>query len=409
MICLSTGDKMQITQTGFDANLLEKWRISVIDENNIVKLLSEYVSGYASVIKISNQRIHFENYLHGLMSELSRKSVEPIALCTVGEKGVRPMQQFMKRSTLDDDAVLDEYQKQLAQRISSDNGMLSVDGSDSVKKGGYSAGVGRQYCGTVGKIESCQAGVFVAYAGKNGYGIVDRELYFQEKWFGDDFEELREECGVPDDKEFQTKNEIALSQIQRVTAKNLFDIKWFGCDSAFGCDHNFLDSLPKHIPYFAAVKSNERIFASRLATNPVAIKTIADDKQISWNRVRVGNGSKGAIYADVKIVRAVSCRAVDKVASAHLDIWVYVRKYENGDIRFFISNASETTSQQQLHEAATLRWPIEQCFQECKGYLGMEHYEGRSYNGLLRHWLFVMIAHFFTTSLRLDLKKQEYR
>ena len=399
---------MQLTKTGFDAKLLEKWRVETLADNNIAQLLKEYAEQYFGAITISNQRVHFENYLQGLMSELPRKSIEPIALNIIGESGVRPMQQFMKRSTLNDNAVSDEYQKQLAKNVSSENGMLSVDGSDSVKKGENSAGVGRQYCGTIGKIESCQAGVFTAYAGANGYGLVDRELYFQEKWFTEEYKQLREKCGVSDDKKFQTKNEIALEQIKKITGKNLFEIKWIGCDSAFGSDHEFLDSLPKDIPYFAAVKCNERIFIQNSIT-PVKISTITENSEIPWKKARIGEGSKGAIYADVKILRAASCRTVNKHAQPHCDIWVYIRKYENGDIKYFISNAPETTTPQQLHEAATLRWPIEQCFQECKSYLGMEHYEGRSYNGLLRHWLFVMIAHLFTTSLRLDLKKQEFR
>jgi SRSO17 transposase len=126
----SKGDKMQLTQTGYDQNLLEKWRVTVIDENDITQLLNEYVSQYSSVMRICSQRTHFRNYLRGLMSELQRKSVEPIALCFVGAKGVRSMQQFMKRSSFDDDAVLGEYQKMLAARISTEGGMLSVDGSD---------------------------------------------------------------------------------------------------------------------------------------------------------------------------------------------------------------------------------------------------------------------------------------
>jgi SRSO17 transposase len=311
----------------------------------------------------------------------------------------------MKRSPLDDGAILSEYQNQLAVRISSENGMLSVDGSDSIKKGTHSVGVGRQYCGTIGKVESCQAGVFTAYAGNNGYGLVDRELYFQKKWFDDEYKDRRENCDVPDDKVFQTKNEIALTQIKSIVAKNLFHIKWFGCDSAFGCDHEFLDMLPENIPYFAAVKSNERIF---LEDNLVSVKSIAGNSEIPWRRAKVGEGSKGTTYADIKILRATACRTVDSQATRHCNIWLYIRKYENGDIKFFISNAPEETTEQELHEAATLRWPIEQCFQECKSYLGMEHCEGRSYTGLLRHWLFVMIAHLFTTSLRIGLKKQEF-
>jgi SRSO17 transposase len=366
--------------------------------------LNEYTAVFCKVIRISNQRAHFENYLRGLMSELPRKSVEPIALAVAGEKGVRSMQQFMTRSPLEDEAILREYQKQLAVRISSENGMLSVDGSDSVKKGTHSVGVGRQYCGTVGKVESCQAGVFTAYAGNNGYGLVDRELYFQKKWFGDEYKERRENCGVPESKVFQTKNEIALAQIKSIVAKDLFHIKWFGCDSAFGCDHDFLDSLPENAPYFAAVKSNERIF---LDDDLVLVKSIAANNEIPWRKTRVGEGSKGAIYSDIKILRVTACRTVDSQATRHCDIWLYVRKHENNDVKFFISNAPEETTEQELHEAATLRWPIEQCFQECKSYLGMEHCETRSYTGLLRHWLFVMIALLFSTSLRIGLKKPE--
>jgi SRSO17 transposase len=64
-------------------------------------------------------------------------------------------------------------------------------------------------------------------------------LYFQKKWFDDEYKDRRENCDVPDDKVFQTKNEIALTQIKSIVAKNLFHVKWFGCDSAFGCDHVF--------------------------------------------------------------------------------------------------------------------------------------------------------------------------
>lgn len=86
-----------------------------------------------------------------------------------------------------------------------------MDGSDFVKKGKNSIGVKRQYCGRLGKVESCQAGVFAAYAGENGYGIVDRELYLPKEWLDEEHAELRKKCQVPEDKTFKTKNEIALS------------------------------------------------------------------------------------------------------------------------------------------------------------------------------------------------------
>jgi SRSO17 transposase len=229
-------------------------------------------------------------------------------------------------------------------------------------------------------------------------------LYFQEKWFSDEYAKLRDECEVPDDKKFQTKNKIALTMIRNIIEKNLFDVKWIGCDSAFGSDHNFLDSLPECAMYFAGIKSDERVFLQN-SDAPVKVKSLTDDNNFRWQTVKLFEGSKGSVYTDIKIIRCLSSRTESGVAAPYQYVWIYIRKHANGDIRYFISNAPSDISEEELHEAATLRWPIEQCFEECKTFLGMGHFEGRTYNGILRHWLFVMIAHFFTTSLRLNLKK----
>jgi SRSO17 transposase len=365
------------------------------------------------------------------MSNLDRKSIEPIALSITGEKGVRPLQQFITRSTLDDGAVLNEYQRAFGSTTESKNGMLSVDGSDFVKKGKNSVGVARQYCGVLGKTENCQAGVFCAYAGKNGYGIVERELYLPKSWFDDAHADLREKCDIPDEKVFRTKNDIALDLLKRAADSGNFSVKWIGCDAAFGCDHNFIDLLPENIWYFAGTRSNELIFLTRPEMKPspkpktgrppkyelpsfapIQVKSIAEDDSIPWERIKLFEGSKGTIFAEIKYLRCVSCRTATQFGNyvyPHDDIWLYIRRYENNSIKYFISNAPCDIEVAELHEAATLRWPIEQCFEECKSYLGMGHYEGRSYQGFMRHLLFVMIAHFFVTNLRLELKKKVSR
>ena len=396
--------RMQTIRTEYVPELLAEWKNKVTEEQ-ITKQLTEYAEQFDSVIKNENQRVHFENYIKGLMSNLERKSVEPIALRITGEKGVRSLQQFMTRSPLDDEKILNRYQEIAGGILSSGNGMLSVDSSENAKKGKHSAGVGRQYCGRLGKVENCQSGVFCAYAGENGYALVDRELYFQQKWFTDEYADLRKECDVPENKKFQTKNEIALKMIKTVYEKSLFKVKWVGCDSAFGSDHEFLDSLPKDTVYFASIKSNERVFLPE-TDMPLKVESLAADENFAWQNVKLADGSKGAICSDVKIIRCRSCRTISGASTPHTDVWVYIRKYKNGDIKFYISNASENTAESELHEAATLRWPIEQCFEECKTSLGMGHFEGRSYGGIMRHWLLVMIAHLFTTSLRLGLKKR---
>ena len=233
--------RMQTIRTEYVPELLAEWKNKVTEEQ-ITKQLTEYAEQFDSVIKNENQRVHFENYIKGLMSNLERKSVEPIALRITGEKGVRSLQQFMKRSPLDDELILDTHQNNL-NTVSSRNGMVSVDSTENAKKGKNSAGVGRQYCGRLGKIENCQSGVFCAYAGENGYGLVDRELYIQEKRFTDEYAEMRAECGIPDGKEFKTKNKIALEMLTETINKNVLNVKWVGCDAAFGSDYNFLGSV----------------------------------------------------------------------------------------------------------------------------------------------------------------------
>ena len=141
---------------------------------------------------------------------------------------------------------------------------------------------------------------------------------------------------------------------------------------------------------------------------PIQVITIAEDESIPWEKVALFEGSKGTVFAEVKYLRCVSCRAATSYRNYPYpqdDIWLYIRRYENNDVKYFVSNAPAGISAGELHEASALRWSIEQCFEECKSYLGMGHFEGRSYPGFLRHLLFVMIAHFFITNLRLELKK----
>ena len=173
---------------------------------------------------------------------------------------MRGFQQFFKRSKLPDNEMLLQYQKLLADTISAPDGMLCVDGSDFIKKGTHSVGVSRQYCGRPGKTENCQAGVFIAYTSEQGYGLLNEKLYLPQNWFSEEYRDKWKHCRIPEDTEFQTKNTIASKLINQVTSEGLFQVKWIGCDAAFGCDHKFLESLPETVSYFASIRENELIF-----------------------------------------------------------------------------------------------------------------------------------------------------
>ena len=415
---------------GYDEAMLREMDLSQIEEEEIKTLFEEYVGGYGKQLLNASQRRYFETFQRGLLSDLDRKSIEPIALEYLGGREVRGFQQFFGRSLLPDTELLVRYQELLAESISAADGFVSVDDTGFVKKGSLSAGVARQYCGRMGKTENCQVGVFLSYASEKGYGLLDRRLYLPQAWFSSENNARREHSKIPDEVCFQTKNQMAADMIRNIHEKGMFTIRWIGCDAAFGCDHKFLRDLPEGICYFAATNRSELIFLSRPEMNiptsgktgrpykhprpsfpPVTVGSIASDDSIPWGRRCLAQGTRGPIYADIKCIRCVSCESTTEFGNYMApgnDIWLYIRRYENGDIKYYLSNSSEATPMETLDRLATLRWSIEQCFEECKSYLGMTHYETRTYIAWHRHMLMVMIAHLFTLRLRLAYKKTLY-
>lgn len=412
--------------TFFDPISLESW----LQEDTPPSLradLEEYLLSYASVFRLESQYNHFNTMIQGLLSSLERKSIEPIALHLQGEKSVRSLQQFLARSPLDEAGLLDCYQRQLSKQINSPGGMLSVDDSGFVKKGNHSIGVKRQYCGRLGKKENCQVGVFLAYASEKGYGLVEHELYIPEEWFQPSHEALRKKCYLPETTQFRTKNEIALSMMNRILETNLFDIQWIGCDAAYGNDHTLLDSLklPEGVWYFAATNSQERIYLEypqttypktkrgfpqkhpEYSVKPIEVCRVAENDAIPWEEITLAEGSKGPITAERKLLRCYASRSGKhrRHIGPSEEIWLYIRRFANGETKYFVSNAPSDMPLEELDRAATLRWPIEQCFEECKSNLGMDHYETKLYHGWKRHMQFVMIAHLFTLKVRETLKK----
>ncbi|MHB1128056.1 MAG: IS701 family transposase [Bacillota bacterium] len=383
-------------------------------------LLDEYLAYYQGCYNRSEQRTHGETMVKGLLSDLDRKSIEPIALRYRDEDAVRPMQFFMKRPTWDDAKMMDLYHKRLARIVNEPNGMITVDGSDFPKKGAQSVGVDRQYCGVLGKTDNCQAGVFIGYAGLNGYGLIDRRLYIPADWFREDHKTLRQQCGIPEDATFRTKPQLAVEMINHVLAKGDFQARWIGCDSAFGSNREFRLALPKSCWIFADVHANQLVWLAETnwempqykgqgrrpeklipSMQPIPVSAIAEDGAIPWQTVVLAEGAKGPIIAQVKIYRVVE----HTQGQPGDDLWLYIRQYENGRIKYALCNAPADTPLEQLHQGATLRWPIEQCFEECKSYLGMAHCEARSWNAWHRHMMFVFIAHLFLTEVRLRFKK----
>ena len=361
-------------------------------------------------------------YLSGLLSNSAAKSVEPIALAFLDADAVRPLQQFMRSYGWDHAAMEAAHQARLAETLAEPDGMLTVDSCEFPKKGRESVGVARQYCGAVGKVDNCQSGVFVGYASRKGYGLVTSRLYLPESWFTPEQAERRKETLVPGDLRFQTKPQIAQDLLVRLAETRRFPATWLGCDTVFGADWAFLDAVPPGTSYFAGIRSDTRVFRTRprvhvpryrgrgrKPTKPrvtrgraVPVSTLAQAKTCPWTPVVLAEGAKGPIRAEVACLRVYPAQGGLPRASP---VWLFLRRTEDGQLKYAFSNAPADTPLAELCRAATLRWPIEQCFQDGKSQVGMDHYEHRSWPAWHRHMLYVFLALHFLLRLRLRFKK----
>ena len=366
-------------------------------------------------------------YLSGLMSNAEAKSVEPIALEFLDKKSVRSMQMFMKNFRWDHEAMQRTHQQMLSALIASPEGMITIDPSDFAKKGKESVGVARQYCGALGKVENCQSGVFVGYCSDKGYGLLNCRLYMPESWFSKEQQDRRKANLVPDDLVFETKQQIALKLIDEVVATGCFPARWIGADAAFGADIDFLDALPKQFAYFAAIKSDTRVFTKkpRIALppykgrgrrpsfakimpgqpKPKSVSQIAQSSRLAWKPVVIAEGAKGPIIAKVAAIRVYLSR--DGLPAGDRK-WLFFRQNSDGEIKYAVCNAPKQTSVAELVKASTMRWPIEQCFQEGKGQVGMDCYEHRSWPAWHRHMTYVFLALHFMLRIRLRFKKNAF-
>lgn len=367
-------------------------------------------------------------YLQGILSSIERKTGESIALRFLGEEAVRYVQNHMTGYRWDHEGMLREYQGALSKLINTEDaglgGMWNVDSSEIRKKGTESVGVARQYCGSMGKVENCQSGVYLGYASERGYGLVSSRLYIPEQWFGEEYKERRQKCRVPEGLVFKSKVQIALELIEEAERNQDFSARWVGCDATFGSSYEFLDTIGESFYYFANVKSSQQVWLRRPEVGvpewsgrgpkptrvqilqkdvqPVAVAQIARSEWVKWDTVKLAEGAKGPIISEVAAIRVIESRE----GLPGKECWLFMRKFPNGQIKYALSNAPEDTPLQTLTEASTMRWSLEQCFQEAKGELGLDHYENRSWTGWHRHMLYVFLAQLFLLKLRFKFKKK---
>jgi SRSO17 transposase len=406
-----------------------KFDIKKEDVEDFHNELKGFHENFRDCFSRSESRDHFFKYMVGQFSELERKSIEPIALA-VEDGNIRGMQHFVSDVIWHEERLLIKYHSMISDDLGDPNGVFILDETGFVKKGDDSIGVSKQYCGGIGKVENCQVGVFAAYASPHGYALVDKRLFIPEKWFTDAFFQRRRKCDLPEDMTFMSKPQLAAQMLEDIVRKKPFPFKWVMADSIYGSSPDFIETVEKHsdLHYFVSVPSDiscwltapitrqkkykykgqvrEKTILDRTEKKPITVEALAKSiHNFFWYRRKVSEGTKGPIEYEYTKKRVV----LSKDELPDKEVWLIIRRtIGTGDrtYRYFISNAPVSTRLPTFVWLSGLRWPIEQCFEETKTELGMDHYEVRKYPGWNHHILTCMLAHFFLWHLKIRLGKK---
>jgi SRSO17 transposase len=405
-----------------------KFTIARDDVKDLTQELKGFHEVFSDCFHRSESRGHFFRYMVGQFSELERKSIEPIAL-NVEDGNVRPMQRFISDAEWADDKILNKYHSLINEDLGTPEGVLIFDESGFIKKGNDSIGVGKQYCGSIGKVENCQVGVFTAYASPYGYALLDKRLFIPEKWFSDEYKLRRTKCKLPENIEFKTKPQLAIDMLNSIVEEEILPFKYVLGDSLYGSSPQFIEAIEScvGVTYFVEVASDTRCWLKRPITRekqykykgeirsktvlektenkPIAVSTLAENiNDFFWYRRKVSEGTKGPIEYEFTRRRIIlSYKDLPQKA-----VWLIIRRTigEQPVYKYYLSNASISSRLSLFVWLSGIRWAIEQCFEETKSELGMDHYEVRKYTGWHHHMLVSMLAHFFLWHLKIRLGKK---
>ena len=376
----------------------------------------------------SESRDHFFNYMAGQFSALERKSIEPIALA-LKDGNVRAMQRFVSVAEWDDGKIISNYRSHVYNDLGSPDAAIIFDETGFLKKGQDSIGVARQYCGTVGKVDNCQVGVFSAYVSESGYALIDKRLFIPEQWFTEKYRQRRNKCNLPKDIVFRSKPQLAIEMLQGIHEEKTLPFKYVLGDSIYGGSREFVQAVEAltGVIYFVSISKGTQCWLKRPMTiakqyrwgGKVRTKTVLVDtdskpmrvdelaKNINdyfWYRRQVSEGTKGPIVYEFTRRQVI----LSQEGLPEKTVWLLIRRTigDSPEYSFFICNASGSMRLKTLVWLSGLRWAIEQCFEETKTELGMDHYEVRKFMGWHHHILTCILAHFFLWHLKIRLGKK---
>jgi SRSO17 transposase len=357
---------------------------------------------------------HLSAYCRGLLSDLPRKSVEPIALAA--GTPVRTLQEFLRDHLWEHTRAIDLLQGHVVATLDDlpDDGLGSVgilDETGTPKKGDKTPGVQRQWCGRLGKKDNCVVTVHLAVAKGRYKALLDADLFLPESWSDD-----RDRCraaGIPDDVVHRTKWRIALEQLDRAAGRGL-TLSWLTFDEEYGKAPEFLAGLDERRRRFVGevpkswtclAEQPQQGQAGRRADELVRQEAAFVGQP--WRRVRLERQTLGVQAWQVKAARVW---LATKGRAGTQPYWLIWAQHEaTGEEKYFVSNASAQASVATLLRVGFARWNVEHGLRVAKSELGLGHFEGRHYLGLLRHLTLCLLMSAFVAEQAAGLRGEKRR
>lgn len=404
----------------------------------IGKELNAFLSQFDDCFGRSGSRRNLRVYVKGQLSNLPRKSVEPIALAA--NIPPRTLQCFLSILPWDHQRLRDKIQWIVATEHAKPSAIGIVDDSGNPKKGAYTAGVQWQWCGNTGKTDNCVVGVHIAYAADDFQCILDSDVYLPEDWANDPVR--RKKAFIPEDVIYRKKADIALDQISRSMQNGIRVFAWT-FDEFYGRDGEFLDGLEgRGQNYVGEIPSDfsgwlyepEILVAPtaqqrhkrgrkkhfpRLARKALAASEVRNllvysrvfQKQ-KWEPFHIKDSDNGPVVWEVKHARFYRKQGSDGLPGPPHYLIIARNVLNPGEMKYFISNmvpGLNGITLEKLLWAAFSRFPIERCFEVGKRELGMDHFEVRSWTAIHRHFYISQLSYLFCACIHQKLREKNDR
>jgi SRSO17 transposase len=350
-------------------------------------------------------------YLEGLLLPGDRKSVEPMA-ARVDPRNVpsrhQSMHHFVATSPWDAQEIIKTAREYALEEFEHHGGIEAwvLDDTSYPKKGTHSVGVGRQYCGVLGKQDNCQVAVTLSLANELMSVPAAYHLYMPQDWADD--RGRRRVAGVPDEVVFQTKTQIALTVIDRLIADGVAKAPvvmdaWYGRATALR------DEIANRgMQYVAAIREDTTVYMAGRAgdRDPIAAKALARSLPKSvWKSVWWRYGTKGDMRSRFALLRVRVAKTEPGQREERPLEWLLIEWpiSESAPVKYWLCNLPAGTRISKIVNLAQMRWRVERDYEELKGELGLDHYEGRGWLGFHHHGALCIAAYAFLSAERARL------